>query len=133
MASRWASGASRCTPCGPSKNAGVPVMTQVQPGEAAGVDLVDELPQRVQRLVADVAADPLQRLDLVEHEQQSRVAGVAQHGQQALQEASAPKWSRSPLTPAARFAAAATCGWPPSQAASPSAVARSRRALSAAR
>ncbi len=30
--SRWASGASRWTPCGPSKNAGVPVISRYRPG-----------------------------------------------------------------------------------------------------
>ena len=37
----------------------------------------------------------------------------------------APKWSSSPRTPAARFAAAATWGWPPSHPARASAVATS--------
>ena len=64
---------------------------QVQTRETAGVDLVDELAQRVEGLVADVAAHPLQRLDLVEHEQQARVAGVAQHGEQPLEEAQRPE------------------------------------------
>ena len=50
-----------------------------QPGEPAGVNLVHQLPQGVQRFVADVPADPLQRLDLVQHQQQPRVACVAQH------------------------------------------------------
>ena len=67
---------------------------QVQAGEAAGVDLVDELPQRVERLVAGVGADPLQGLDLVEHQQQAGVAAVAQHGEQALQEARARRSGR---------------------------------------
>ncbi len=58
-----------------------------QAGEAPGVDLVDELAQRVEALLPDVAAHPLQRLDLVEDEQQAGVAAVAQHGQQALEEA----------------------------------------------
>src|SRR4051812_18918026 len=50
---------------------------QVQAGEATGVDLVDELAQGVEALLADVAADPLQGLDLVEHEDQPGVARVA--------------------------------------------------------
>ena len=45
----------------------------------------------LRRLVAGVGADPLQGLDLVEDEQQPGVAGVAQHGEQALQEAEGPE------------------------------------------
>ena len=60
---------------------------QVQAGEPAGVDLVDELAQGVEPLLADVAADPLQGLDLVEHQDQPGVARVAQDRQQALEEA----------------------------------------------
>ncbi len=48
--------------------------------------LVDELPQRVERLVACVGADPLQGLHLVEHDQQAPVAAVAQDDQQPLDE-----------------------------------------------
>ena len=58
-----------------------------QPGEALGVELVDELAQGVQALLPDVAAHALQRLDLVEHEEQAGVTAVAQHGQQSLEEA----------------------------------------------
>ncbi len=60
---------------------------QEQAGEAAGVDLVDELPQRVERLVAGVGAHPLQGLDLVEDQEQPGVPAVAQDGEQPLQEA----------------------------------------------
>ena len=63
---------------------------RVQAGEAPGVHVVDELPQRVERLVADVAADPLQRLHLVEDDDQPGIAAIAQDRQQALEEAQRP-------------------------------------------
>ena len=59
---------------------------QVEAGEAATVDLVDELAQRVERLLAHVGPHPLQRLDLVEDQQETGVAGVAQDREQPLQE-----------------------------------------------
>ena len=64
---------------------------QVQARETSRVDLVDQLPQGIQALVAHVAADPLDGLHLVEHDQQARLARVAQDGQQALQEAQRPE------------------------------------------
>ena len=60
---------------------------QHEAGEATGVDVVDELAQRVEGLVAGVRAYPLQGFHLVEDEQQAGVAAVAQHGEQGLQEA----------------------------------------------
>ena len=87
MASRWASGGSRWHALRPVEERGRAGDDQVQPGKPAGVDLVDQLPQRVERLVPDVAADPLQRLHLVEHQQQPGMARVAEHVQQPLQEA----------------------------------------------
>ena len=60
---------------------------QQEAGETAGVDLVDELTQRIECLVAGVGAYSLQGFHLVEDEQQAGMAAVAQHGQQALQEA----------------------------------------------
>ncbi len=60
---------------------------QVQAGKATAVNLVDELAQRVEGLVPGVGANPLQGFDLVEDEQQPRIAAVAQHDEQPLQEA----------------------------------------------
>ena len=59
---------------------------QYQAGESPRVHLIDELPQRVQRLVAHIAAHPLQRLHLVEDHYQPGVARIAQHHQQSLEE-----------------------------------------------
>ena len=99
---------------------------EIEAGEATAVDLVDELAQRVEPLLAHVAANALQRLDLVEHEHQARMPAVAQHDEQTLQEARARRSGRSrPCTPAARLTAAGTLGWPPSQARMPSASASS--------
>lgn len=58
-----------------------------QAGETARVDLVEELAQRVEGLLADVAAHSLQGLHLVEDEQQPGVPAVPEDGEQALQEA----------------------------------------------
>ena len=63
------------------------MIEQVQAREASGVHLVDELPQGVETLVADVAADPLDGLDLVQNQQQARVPRVPQDDQHALEEA----------------------------------------------
>jgi hypothetical protein len=65
---------------------GCPCDQQVQSGEASGVDVVGKLSQCVEALVAHVGADPLERLDLVEHEQQSGVGGVTQDREQPLEE-----------------------------------------------
>ena len=47
------------------------------------------------------------------------MAGVAEYFQEGLQEGLiAPKWSQFAPDSALRLADAATCGWPPSQAAS---------------
>ncbi len=50
------------------------------------MDLVDELAQRVECLVARVRPYPLQSLDLVEHDEESGVTTVAEDGKQPLQE-----------------------------------------------
>jgi hypothetical protein len=52
----------------------------------AGVDLVDPLTECVQALFAGVGTHALQGLDFVQHQQQTAIAGIAQHGQQAGQE-----------------------------------------------
>ena len=97
---------------------------QVQAGEPAGVDLVDELAQRVQALVADVGRGPAAG----SRSRRARAAGPGwpesrRTVSRPCRKPSAAKWSRSPLTPAARLAAAATFGWPPIQAISDCAVA----------
>ena len=71
---------------GPVVERGRPSDEQVEAGKPAGVDVVDELTERVEALVAHVGADPLQGLGLVEHHQQIRVPGVAQDREQSLEE-----------------------------------------------
>ena len=71
---------------GPVEKRRRPGDDQEQPGVPAGVDLVQKLPQGVERLVPDITADPLQGLHLIQHEQQPGVARVAEHFQQPLQE-----------------------------------------------
>ena len=73
-------------PAGPVVERRRPGDDQEQPGVAPGVDLVQELPQGVERLVPDVTADPLQGLHLIQHQQQPGVARVAEHFEQPLQE-----------------------------------------------
>ena len=85
---------------------------QVEARETAGVHLVDELPEGVEALVADVAADPLDGLDLIEHQDQAGVPGIPHDSEHALEELKAAKWSMSPFTPAALLAPAPTFGWP---------------------
>ena len=47
------------------------MITRYKPGKPAAVDFVDQLPEGVQALLADVTSYPLQRLDLVEHQDQT--------------------------------------------------------------
>ena len=104
---------------------------QVQAGEAPAVDLVDQLAQRVERLLAHVAAD---RCSVSTSSSTSTARrGRRRAGRRAGPggSPSAPKWSSSPLTPAARLTAAATFGCPPSQASRPSAIAASPAASAA--
>ena len=60
---------------------------EVEAREAAGVDLVEQLAQRVEAAFADVATDPLERLDLVKDQHEAGAASVAQHAEQAGEEA----------------------------------------------
>ncbi len=59
---------------------------QVQAWVTATVDLVEHLAQSVERFISGIGADPLQGLDLVDHQEQSGVAAVSQDPQQTLQE-----------------------------------------------
>lgn len=58
----------------------------IEPREAATVDLIEQLPQRVERLLSYIGTHPLQGLHLVEHDDEAGIVGVAQHRQQALEE-----------------------------------------------
>ena len=71
---------------GPVEEGRGPGDDKVETGESAGVDLVDELPERVETLIPDVAPDPLDGLDLVEHDQHPHVTGVSEDRQDALEE-----------------------------------------------
>ncbi len=57
-----------------------------RPGEPARIHLADELPQRIERLIPYIGARPLQRLDLVQYEQESWIAAITKDGQESLQE-----------------------------------------------
>ncbi len=59
---------------------------QVETGEPSGIDIVDELSQRIEALVPHITSDALNRLDLIEYKIQSGVPGVAQDRQQSLEE-----------------------------------------------
>ena len=59
---------------------------QIQPRVVSTADRVDELPKRVQALLATVTAHPLDRLDLVEDEHQPWPAGLLQQQEQPAQE-----------------------------------------------
>lgn len=131
VASRCARGGSRATPLPVVERRGAGDDDE-QAGKTARVDLVEKLAQGVEGLIADVAAGTLQRLDLVEDEQQSGVPGVAQGRLAGPAGSRAPRSGKgAPRTPAARFAAAATCGCPPSQASTKSASGRHRPASGA--
>ena len=72
---------------------------QVEVREPPSVDVVDQLPQGVQALLSHVAPDPLERLDLVEDEHQSREARVLEDQQQPPQEAQGGEVVHVPLDP----------------------------------
>ena len=51
----------------------------VEPGVATGDQIVDQLPQGVEALLAAVGPHTLNRLDLVEHEDKTLAARLPQH------------------------------------------------------
>ncbi len=59
---------------------------KVEPRKAAGVDLVDELTERVERPVSYVSSHSLQRLNFVEYEDKSGAPPVPKECQQPLEE-----------------------------------------------
>lgn len=67
------------------------------------VHLVDELPQRIQRFGARIGPHPLQRLHLVEHQQESGVAGVGEDGEQSAEEAEGEEMVEVALDAGAAF------------------------------
>ncbi|WP_307961737.1 hypothetical protein [Salinispora arenicola] len=83
---------------------------QEETGEAAGIHLVDQLPHRVEALFPDVAADTLQRLELVEHDQHSGVPRIAQDNQQPLKTAQGGEVVKVAAYTGRAAAAAATFG-----------------------
>ena len=72
---------------------------QIQARETTAVDLVYQLPDGVQALLPNVTSYPLQRLDLVQHEDQSGVTGIAQHHEKPLQEVQGSEGDRCPPSP----------------------------------
>lgn len=59
---------------------------QVQAGKPTRIDFVDQLPKGVEALVAHVATGPLDRLDLIQHEQQTGLTRITQDRQDPLEE-----------------------------------------------
>src|SRR3954471_23867704 len=66
---------------------GSPRGEQVEVGEPAPVDVIDQLPEGVQSLLSDIATDPLERLDLVQDQYEPREPGVLEDQEQSPQEA----------------------------------------------
>ena len=90
------------------------MITRWRPGKPAAVYLIEELTQRVERLVAGAGPHPLKGLHLVEHDEQAAVPAVTQHHEQALREAERPEGVELAAYPGRP--PSATCGWPPSHA-----------------
>jgi len=63
---------------------------QVQTRESTAVGLVKHLAQCVERFVSGIGADPLESLDLVDHQEQSGMAAVPEDSQQPLRRMTAP-------------------------------------------
>jgi hypothetical protein len=59
----------------------------VQPRETTSINLIEQLTKGVQRLLSDVATNPLKSLDLVEHKYQPSIIGIAEDREEPLQEA----------------------------------------------
>ena len=69
------------------EESGRPRDHEVEAGKPAAVHLVDQLTQRVQRPIAHIAPHALERLDLIQNEDQPGTTGIPEHGQQPCQEA----------------------------------------------
>ena len=52
---------------------------QIQTGKSSRVNFINELSQSVQTLIANVTANSLDGLDLIENNQQTGVAGISEH------------------------------------------------------
>jgi hypothetical protein len=76
---------------------------QEEIGEPAPVNVVDQLAQSVQALLAHVATDSLKRLDLVEDEDQPRIARTFQDQEQSAQEAQGGEMVNVSLDPSHSF------------------------------
>ena len=96
---------------------------QVELGEPPAVDVVDQLAQGIQPLLPHVAPHPLKRLDLVEDEDQARVARIFQDQQQPTQETQGGKVVHVTFDASHSLDRGSNMRLPASQPASPSAVA----------
>jgi hypothetical protein len=65
---------------------GGPGDQQVKTGKSTGIDLVDELPKCVEALIADVAPNALDRLDLIQDDEHPCVARVPENREDPLEE-----------------------------------------------
>jgi len=83
----------------PSKEGRSTRQQQVQPWIAAAIDLVDELPNRIEALLAGVRAHALDGFHLVEHENEALAPGLAEKLQEPAQEPSGRENDRDPLEP----------------------------------
>src|SRR5438093_7602378 len=63
----------------------------VQSRESARVNLINKLSQRVEALVADITADPLNRFNLIQDEQEASLTCIAEDSEDALQKIQSTK------------------------------------------
>lgn len=68
---------------------------EVEAGEAAGGDFVDELAERVEGFVAGVGAGALQGFEFVEDDEEPRWPQSRSRVRRPWRAARAPEWSRS--------------------------------------
>ncbi|MCY1241694.1 hypothetical protein D9M72_546110 [compost metagenome] len=131
VARRCARGAKRGTPDGPVKKAGVPVSTRYKPGNRP--ESTSSMSWRSALRALSRTSDRIRCRVSTSSNTTSRPGCPASRriSSRPCRKPKAPKWSRSPRIPAPRLAEAPTWGWPPSQAASPSATAASPVATAA--
>ncbi len=95
---------------------------QIEAGEAPGIDLVDELAERVEALVANVAANALDCFDLIQDEEHPHVARVPENREKSLEKVQGTEVVNVSFDPGESLGFRCHVGLTASQARIPSAI-----------
>ena len=71
---------------GAFKEGGRPGDQQIEAGKSPGIDLIDELPERVQALITNVASHALDGFHLIQDDEHADVARVPENRENSLEE-----------------------------------------------